>query len=218
MIRPLALLFSALLVLSACGSDTEAFPVARHVQGIAKAKLGKSKPNEQPAPITRSLLAQVVSPVQLITIEQFEKQALIAEIARNGGVETWSTVDDVTFATRDGVLVATRGLGDDLMSAATPSRAQLSAGGNSFNRRYVHLDGLDQTQTTTMTCTTSQSQSETIEIVEKTYQSRRVVETCVSSGQRIENTFWWDGTGKLRKSRQWVSPKIGSILIEDLRG
>lgn len=211
-------LLAAITVLSGCGSDTESFPVARQLQSIAKEKLAKTEPSAQPAPVTRALLSQVVSPVQLVTIERFEKQALVAEIARNRGVETWSTVDDVTLSTRDGVLVATRGLGDDLMSAAIPSRGQLSAGGSTLSRRYVHLNGLDQTVNLTMTCKTSAPVSEAIEIVEKVYSTRRVDETCEANGQSIQNSYWWDGSGKLRKSRQWVSPKIGSILIEDLRG
>lgn len=216
--KPLFAVLAALVVLSGCGSDQDAFPVARQVQGFAKERLSGTEAAAQPAQLTRALLAQVVSPVQLVTIEKFKKQALVAEIARNGGVETWSTMDDVTIATRDGVLVATRGFGDDLMSAAVPGAGRLRSGSDQLTRRYVHLSGLDQTVNLTLTCTTSNPVSEAVEIVEKVYSTRRVDETCEGDGLQFTNSYWWDGSGKLRKSRQWVSHNVGSILIEDLRG
>lgn len=201
--------------LSACGNDKDAFAIAQVAKAVVPVKAQSAGGG---LGLTRAVLQGAVSPVLLVTLEKRNQQALLGEIEQNGGVETWSTVDNVTISLRNGVLVATRGLGDDLMSASGQRpNVQISADG-SYSRSYAHLNGLDQNQRVVLACSARSNGPKSIEIVEKNYSVTEIEETCSVSGQTVTNTYWIDTAGKMRKSRQWVSTNVGSIVIEDLRG
>ncbi|WP_435257134.1 YjbF family lipoprotein [Thioclava sp. FR2] len=208
-------LITGATVLSACGNDTDAFAMAQVAKAVVPIRAQKS---DGGLGLTRAALQDILSPVQLITLEERNQQALVGEIEQNGGVETWSSVDKVTISLRNGVLVATRGLGDDLMSASGQRpNVQVSADGT-YARSYVHLNGLDQTRRLVLTCSARSNGAKSIEIVEKIYSVTEIEETCSLDGQSVTNSYWIDSAGKIRKSRQWVSPNAGSVVIEDLRG
>ena len=74
----------------------------------------------------------------------------------NAGHQTWDVQVGFTVAFRDGLMVATRGLGGDLMGADVAQvRAALDAGGGTAIRRQDYLDGQDQVVTETYECTIS---------------------------------------------------------------
>lgn len=210
-----AVLLAALLVAS-CGNDKEALRPKDTIVSAIQAFRNRNAPAEQVG-LSRALLAQVETPVQLVTLEKPIRQALVAKVAQNNGVETWSTESNETISTKGGVLIATRGLGDDLMSATAIGGEPLRAGGSQYVRRYTHLNGLDQTVVRDFSCSTASNGSETIEIVEKSFPSIKTTERCTSGAMQFVNVYWWGGNGELLRSNQWISPVIGHILIEDLR-
>lgn len=219
--KTFALIAAAIaMTLAGCGNDPESFASARLVQGIVKDKATSVRgaaPAAAPK-LTRAFLAQVPTPVMWVTLESRGQQALIGQVETNGGVETWSTVDDVTISFRNGVVVATRGLGADLMAAAGPSGGQLLASGSTFTRVHTTLNGLDQPIKRQMTCTVSNQGVQSIDIVEISYRATHIVETCDIGGASIQNDYWIDAAKKMRKSRQWIGQEIGYLEIEDLRG
>lgn len=205
------------VALSACGSDSDKLQSAGAAKSIATAlasPLRKDKP-QGPLGLTRAALANIVTPVDLVTVEKSGAQGVIAKIASNNGVETWSSVDNKTLALRNRVLVATRGLGGDLMTAAVPSPAQLS-GGQSFVRVHTVLDGQDQPVSTRFTCESVNLGPETIQFVEYSYATRHVRESCTSNSASFTNDYWFNIGGKLRQSRQYVSESVGYVVIQHL--
>ena len=60
---------------------------------------------------------------------------LLAPFGGNSGVETWSSTSYQTISLRDGVMVATRGFGPDLMSSVMPGIATIAAGRGATQRR-----------------------------------------------------------------------------------
>lgn len=208
---------ACLMFLAACGNDPDAFSAAKSARALVSAKL-PGKEEAQPAPaFTRAMLEAVLTPVQLVTIETRNQKALVAEIAQNGGVTTWSSVDKVTISLRNGGLVATRGLGDDLLAAAGPAPSARLAAGGPYSRSYTLNDGLDRAVVIAATCSVRLVGSQSIDIVEISYLVTELRERCEAKDQSFENTYWVDRLGHVRKSRQWVSPEVGTIVIEDLR-
>lgn len=198
--------------LSGCGND----PEASQVLLVAKSALSGAQRSAPAQPqITRALLDQIVTPVMLARLEKRGAVAPIAEIQRNGPVETWSTLDDITISLRDGVIVATRGLGGDLMAAHVPAASQLSSAGSSYTRTYSHLNGEDQMVRREFSCETSAIGQKTIEIIEINYSVRHFVEDCVGASKTFRNDFWLGSAGKFRKSRQWVGEDLGYVILED---
>jgi hypothetical protein len=49
------------------------------------------------------------------------------------------------------------------------------------------------------------------------FTATQVHEDCTSSGTSFRNTYWKNGNGTVRRSRQWVSPIVGYAEIEVLR-
>ena len=213
-----ALGLSALLAVAACGSDTDNSLNTQVVRAFASSAVKGVKPAApQSAPITRATLATVVTPVMLVRIDSLGQEALIAEVQTNGPVATWSSVDDITISLKNGVIVATRGLGADLMAAAVPSVSQSSGGGQTYSRIHTLLNGEDQATRTQFSCTMQNAGVKTIDIVEISYQATHVIETCSADRETFKNEYWFSSDQKMRMSRQWVSPDVGYLTIKDVR-
>lgn len=201
------------MALASCGSDTSS---SGAVRVAVDSVLGGTRATAPPV-ITRSLLAQVITPVMLVTVDARRQQALIAEVQTNRDVATWSSVDDITLSFRNGVLVATRGMGADLMAADVPEVSRSSGSGKSHVRVHTLLNGEDQAVQTKYTCTFRTVGVENVEIVELSYQLTHIVESCAAGGVRFSNAYWLADDHRMRKSRQWVSPEVGFLTIEDVR-
>lgn len=213
--KPVFAMAAALTLLAACGNDPESFAVARATQAIVTAKVAPE--DAEPLTLTRASLANVVSPVQLVSIDKRNQKALVAEVAQNNGVTTWSSVDKVTVSLRDGVVVATRGLGDDLMAATGQRPNARSSADENYTRTYTLLNGLDQASYVKVVCSVRINERQVVDIVEIRYSVRELVETCKGTDVSFDNSYWIEDSGHIRKSRQWISPEVGSITIEDLR-
>lgn len=166
--------------------------------------------------IPAETLASWPEPLISAVVEDTRTAAALGRIARNGPHETYGSHTGNHLTLRQGVLVATRGLGADLMSSAPPTRAALAAGRGSHSRSWQWLDGLDQTVSVTMTCTLAVAGQETVQLSGRTYPTRVVAETCTGAdGAQVNNRYWVDGAGVLRKSRQWLGQNAGYLLLFD---
>ncbi|MDN5787351.1 YjbF family lipoprotein [Pseudorhodobacter sp.] len=214
-----ALLFGfTALAVAACGSNKDALQSLNAAKSISSALLSplKGKSKASPARLTRTDLDSIVTPVDVVTLESDGAQGVIAKIASNNGVETWSSVDNRTLALRDRVLVGTRGLTDDLMSASVPTPQQLSRDGTGFQRIHTTLTGDDQPLIQRFDCTVAAMGPETTIFFERSYQTRHFRESCTGSSIRFANDYWFDFGGRLRQSRQWVSTGVGFVVIQHL--
>ncbi|TNF19055.1 MAG: hypothetical protein EP318_16455 [Rhodobacteraceae bacterium] len=167
--------------------------------------------------ITRAQLDQVKEPLLLAEIKQLGTAAGVTPLAQNGDVVTWQTGDRVTLSFRDGVLVGSRGLGQDLISADVGNTLVALRGGAAgyYPKFHSYLDGEHQTQFRSFQCRITARAPETIEIFERRHATTRIEETCHSPGLEVVNRFW-QGGGIMWKSQQWVSPFVGYLLTERL--
>jgi hypothetical protein len=133
-----------------------------------------------------------------------------------GDTVTWQTTGRDGVVLRRGVVLQSRGLGDDLMSARVPSAAQISQGSGTFARQYFYLDGADQEIRWDYACTFAASGAETIEIVGLAYATRLVTETCQGAQGVITNQYWFESGGNLRQSVQWISKGVGYMKLGSL--
>ena len=54
-------------------------------------------------------------------------------------------------------------------------------------------------------------------IVERSFATRRVTETCQGRGRSFENIYWvGTSDGFVWRSRQWIGPALGSITLTRL--
>jgi hypothetical protein len=214
----------ALAALAACGSGNvslkpNASPLMQAVGSVAKSTIGNASarragtPAAAPAPMTRARLEKLNRPVLRSTIKAVGTDAFLRVRDTKGNVVTWATTDGTTFTLRDGILIQTRGLGPDLMSAEAPSLAALLKDGGTHQRVYYFLGANDQTTRRTYDCTVSVVGKETIEILKRSHAVTRISEECARPQGKITNDYWVEGA-MIRKSRQLASGGVGFIDFE----
>ena len=127
----------------------------------------------------------------------------MSQVSARDGVTIYASKDGAQVFLRNGILVGTRGLGRDLMSADAPTPAALRAGAP-HQRSYYDLDGTDTTIRHVFTCTVERDPAA----------GNAVAEACTADIGTIRNQYWFDSAGGLIKSRQWVSQGVGYAAVE----
>jgi hypothetical protein len=134
----------------------------------------------------------------------------------NGSKVTWLSLEGVSFVFNDGLLVGTRGFGDDLMgSDVAAAKASLQRGSN-YLRTLDFLNGLSQIERRTFQCVSVQTGRENTTIVERTYTTTVIEETCSGENESFKNTYWRDENGVIWQSRQWILREIGYLGYQRL--
>jgi len=204
----------------ACGNDPAESLGSKLLDGVEGLARPATQANDaaaagpQPTPAAaaaqlRVSLASVGVPVVQVKIATLGADTYITPRDTNSGTETWTTADGSIFTFREGVLISTRGAVADLMSAAAPSARQISSASGNHKRSYFLLGDEDRTLRVDMACTLQLIGSETVEIIGRTHGTRHIRENCEGAGRTIQNEYWVDGLVGFRKSKQWVSYRLG---------
>ncbi|RFP88228.1 hypothetical protein DZK27_09045 [Rhodobacteraceae bacterium 63075] len=187
----------ALGLLSGCDNVGESLGLTGQVQRVS------------PAPITSERLE--------VMLPKAGARAVLAPVARREGVTVLQTLDGITLSFDRGVLTATRGLGEDLMSSdvsGTLKMVKLGSGGEFYRVIRSYLDGEDQTRFPAYQCRKEHETKQQVEIGDDALTLTRLEEVCVSPDHRYTNTYWVDDTGDIVKSQQWVSSGVGDMVTE----
>ena len=203
---------TAVFAALACASLLGCAKVASKIPGF-----GAKDDAPAPAPkidldrVPRSELAKGGQGVIRVKVPTREIDTLLVLRDNKPPVQSWRTGDGILFSFRDGLLIETRGLGFDLMSASVPTKAQISAGGNRFTRSYFYMSLNDQVARRDYSCVTEDRGPAQITVQGQGFQTRHVAEICErAEGYRFTNEYWLDG-GVIRRSVQWAGPEAGSI-------
>ncbi|WP_342076458.1 YjbF family lipoprotein [Yoonia sp. SS1-5] len=141
------------------------------------------------------------APVIYVAAPKLGVAATLRKVGQNGAVTTWRSADGVQLSYRDGLLVATRGLGHDMMTAdVSPLRTAIARGGGSYERRISRLTGAFALDFVNWRCQLRKTDA------------RDYRETCKSPAGRFENSYRVDGAGRVIGSRQWVSEPVGALV------
>lgn len=214
----LAAIAAALALLAACGNDKGgANPVAAAVGQMAKSTLAKGKRGAPPAaqaaaPVGRAELEAFGKPVLRVQSKGIGQDAFLTIVDAKENVVTWTAQRQANFSLRDGVLIQTRGVGSDLMSAQVPTLAQLK-GRASYQRIYYFLGADDIGTRRTYDCSAATIGRETIEVLGKSHATTHVTETCTRPNGKVTNDYWIEGD-MIRKSRQWASNSVTYLEFE----
>jgi len=218
-VKATGLVLAALLGLAGCGSD----PALKDNPLLLGARVlregsGKAARGAAPGPaLTRAAIDQVQGPLLLATLESRGLSGALVPIGQNGADTTWASADEVAVIMRGGVVRGTRGLGEDLMSAAIPDESALRRDGGSGQRAYYHLDGDDQTVRRSYSCTSHAQGAASLVIVERPYRATRFEERCRGDDGGFTNEYWFLADGRLIQSRQWISPSVGFLRLQRLK-
>lgn len=227
--RPLArraMAFS-LLALGACGNAPDGGTPAiftdavRSFGGLALHRQLPAVPPESAAEagVTPEEVAGFQGPVLYAQAASRRANTLVPMTARVGRYTTWTAGDGISMTFKDGVLVATRGFGTDLMSADVDEVLDRLAGGEGTAVRVVHwLNGENHLVLRSFVCSYSHVGRESFRGVFGTESLDRIDEHCVTSDLSFDNSYWFrPGSHIPRRSRQWVGPELGPLVFETLK-
>ncbi|SPH24537.1 hypothetical protein DEA8626_03589 [Defluviimonas aquaemixtae] len=210
----------------ACGTDTSKTEGSQIAVGIAKELASRVAPGKKKAagtPDPEKLAASAKSSFSgPIIVAQMEKTGLLTalgEIGRNAGVRTFVTPSEQAIMLRQGLLVGTRGLGNDLMSTELGSAAALVGGrtGGQTQRVWRYLDGEGIERPLPMNCTITRGPAKSFTFAGNAHSTVQMDENCSGQGLSISNSYWVTGNGTIALSHQWIGPALGHVTIQLVR-
>lgn len=141
-------------------------------------------------------------------------RAILSRVGVNDDVETWLAVDNISVSFRNGVLVASRGLGFDLMGADASGTLQAfyDQEAGIYRRQMRYLNGENRSTYLTAGCTMALTGTERFGAEDLL----RYEESCQTHRLEFTNVFWLDSQGTVRRSKQWLSPEIGYLTTRML--
>ncbi|WP_217650073.1 YjbF family lipoprotein [Thalassovita taeanensis] len=208
------------LVLAGCGNDTGSADMKKVFLSTLPDFSGKNK-KAPPSVQTNvgTVLKSTPKPLALVELGEHKSAAFVVEIERNGPYRTFATAQRQSIVMRQGVVTATRGLGNDLMSSSVSGSLNLitqrRAGAAQRVMRY--LDGENITRELVFDCKVSVGGSEGYSAGEIHAQTRIVTEACTSPVRSFTNRYLVSNAGMVLSSTQWLSPIGGSAQISILR-
>lgn len=151
----------------------------------------------------------LAGPVMRVQIPSRGANAALSRVAVNKDVETWLAIDNISLSFRQGVLVASRGLGFDLMVADAQNTltAIATQSPDVYRRQMRYLTGDHQSFYLNAGCSIAFVGPEAI----AGQRLDRVEERCKARNDLFTNVFWRDGSGRVVQSKQWVSPQVGYL-------
>lgn len=209
------------------GATLQTLDAIRSAAGRAVDGVGGGDAAPQPQ-LTRAVLNTIDGEFIQAEVDKTGSQAFLYIAAERNGSQAgeeggrllvWRTENDVTLTLRDGVLVGTRGLGGDMISAqGGPILATLRGKGTGQGAKRQVYSALDNKAVPMdFVCAVDNLGSETIVIVQRRHATRHLRETCELNDGSIVNDFWVDSRGStVWRSRQWAGPNIGYITVQQL--
>lgn len=170
---------------------------------------------EEPSRVTASdaQINAAETNVLLVTNEKTGSEAGFALESINGDALHWRSTDGIGLVTRGGQLAGTAGYGFDISSSALTAFNP----GSTVTRTQYRPRGDTVIRPETFTCRQTVAGVERIAVTGRVFPTQRIDESCTSDeGATVENTYWLDATGTIRKSRQYAGPGIGYLVLEDV--
>jgi len=218
--RTWALLLAGGLALAGCsGGNEEAtmqLELARATKGLVGQMVQGRKSVSEQAELSRAQLEAIGVPITEVTAERRELKAylFLAEAHRDetpGLIEVWMAGDQLsTVTTRGGLLIATRGLGGDLLSSAVPLAPEGGPQSGGLEQRIHYGDNRERGLA--LSCEVEDLGPASIEILGNQHATRHLRQTCEGAGGRVTNEYWRDPRdGTIWQSRQWAGPYVGYL-------
>lgn len=210
-------ILAALLLVTACGPLAKNQPLVIGLQGLTTAgsDFREGEPSDTKDRMTRDLID--ASPDGLILFSRVAEDdvSTFTRISTNNGMGTWVTDEGVSLTLRNGVVVATRGLGNDLMGAdLSQVYPAITRGSGRGTRIHDYLGGEDQIVRMAFQCEIATFGNAVIEIVQRKHATRVVREVCTGDAGGFANLYWIDAAGAIWQSSQWLSTRVGIVEFQ----
>ena len=168
--------------------------------------------------LTRKQIDKAKLPVLFVELLSGQNGTLTPYPGQGIG-QTWLGADGATITLERGILKASRGMGDDLMgsSSSMPVWSNINKKTENYSRELNHITGNNMISKRIFNCNIEKTSSdERIKVWEVNFKVDRFEENCSDGSFAFKNTYQVDARGIVRRSSQYHSETLGSILIERL--
>lgn len=167
------------------------------------------------APEDIAVLMRQNAPRMILRLPDLARETTLLQSEERGGIAFWRSLDNVQIMTRQGVVIASRGLGDDLMALSAEGLIRnLGKGvGGSHTRTEHRLSGEGRDEASVFSCTLSAGPQEWVQVGQNRMTKARVLtEACQGpKGNRINR--YWRAAGAAVQSDIDMGPKIGRMTL-----
>ena len=167
--------------------------------------------------VTRKMIDEANTPLLFVELPSGQNGTLWKYPGKGVGL-TWIGVDGATITFEKGILIASRGMGDDVMNGHTemPSWKSINKLKN-YERSLSYLHDDNKIFTRKLNCSMKKEKTSVIlTIFEVEFITDKYLETCTDIFGKINNIYFLDRKMILRKSEQYHSETIGYIITERL--
>ncbi len=207
----------ALLALAGCsGNGSEGGSAYAELRRAATGFIDRRGDATQGVTLSDAELNAAPVDVMLLDIPEFGSEVGLVQQAVNRDVVTWVTPEGYSVSLKQGQIVGTAGFGFDLSSADIP---RLETTGGRVVRDHYRLQGDETIERFRYFCELSRPVGEQVVVTGRRFDTVRVDEACTDGqGETFTNRYWVDTRGVMRKSRQFVSPRLGYFELQDVHG
>jgi hypothetical protein len=212
----------AIAVLAGCsGGDRDTSVGLSMIKGVLAPKDEAALPNAaQLTALIQQSLEATNQPIVAVAVPKRKAIAIMPRIETNGDYATHGTSERRSVTLKRGMVTATRGFGEDLMSSDVDAALAMIRGrkAGTVQRVQRYLDGENQTVTLETTCRVTPGGGVRYQSGELDRRAVKVRETCKAQSTRFTNSYQVDAeTGRILQAQQWVSPVNGKVLVRQLR-
>lgn len=211
-----------MLIFASCSNapETETGEI-RTLQTLKKAFDSSKKPKrfmDARNLINREQIDAANIPVLFVELASGQNGTLTPYPGQGVG-QTWLGADGATITLERGILKASRGMGDDLMgsSSSMPVWSTINKKTENYERELSHVTGNNKISKRIFNCNIEKTSGiDIIKIWDINFKVDKFEENCSDGSFAFKNTYQVDARGILRRSSQYHSETLGSILIERL--
>jgi len=132
--------------------------------------------------------------------------------------ETWISPDHLSLGMKDGIIIATRGFGNDIYAADVDGTLHALQSGeeNTITEHFITpLSGSSQVERLAFRCQVTHQSREPVPLSESyTADTNLFYETCRNGQMTFQNLFWVEQkTKRIVQSRQWISEATGELAL-----
>ncbi len=213
----LALLF----LITACSNSPE-FETGeiKTFQIVKNALMQKNNPKQFPDSrklLSRKQIDSTNIPILFVELASGQNGTLTPYPGQGIG-QTWLAADGATVTLDQGVIKASRGMGNDIMGGYSSMPSWVSLGERTqYVKVLNYLSGNNKLHSRVLDCQIKKTKrKELIEVWGIVFEVKKYQEACSDGEGKIHNTYYVDQNQIVRRSFQYHSSSLGYLTIERL--
>lgn len=132
--------------------------------------------------------------------------------------ETWISLDHLSLGMKNGMIIATRGFGNDIYAADVDDTLSAIKSGrkSAITEHFITpLSGANQAEWLAFRCLVTRQSRQPVKLSDAyTADTDLFYETCRNGQMNFRNVFWVErGSRKIVQSRQWISEETGDLAL-----